>query len=82
MLMGGRGRRGYRRCRKTRDERRDGAEGADDVGGVAGVNDVGRDSGRDDSIVTGTAKDRCFCPCRCTRTVAAVDAVAAVATRR
>jgi len=37
-----------------------GAEGADDVGCVVGVNDVGRDTGRDDSAVTGTGKDRAF----------------------
>jgi len=36
------------------------AEGVDVVGGVAGVNDVGRDSGRDDSAVTGKAKDWFF----------------------
>ena len=39
----------------------DGAEGFGDVGGVAGVNDAGWD----DSVVTGTAKDRVI-PCRCT----------------
>ena len=44
----------------------DGVEGVDDVGGVAGVNDVGRDARRDDSVVTGTAKDRLCFPCRCT----------------
>ena len=41
----------------------DGAEGVDDA---AGVNDVGRDAGRDDSVVTGTGKDRLCFPCRCT----------------
>ena len=34
----------------------DGAEGFGDVGGVAGVNDAGRD----DSVLTGTGKDRVF----------------------
>ena len=52
MLMCDRRRRGCRRCRKARDS---GAGGADGVGGVAGVNYVGRDAGRDDSVVTGTA---------------------------
>ena len=60
----------------------DGAEGVVDVGGVADVNDAGRDAGRDDSVVTGTGKDRVFFPRRCTWTVAAVDAAAAVAARR
>jgi len=55
MLMCDRRRRGCRRCRKARDS---GAGGADGVGGVAGVNYVGRDAGRDDSVVTGTANDR------------------------
>ena len=44
----------------------DGAKGVYNVGGVAGVNDVGRDAGRDDSVVTGTGKDRLCFPCRCT----------------
>jgi len=42
----------------------DGAEGADDVGG-AKAKDFGGGAGEDDSVVTGTAKDRVI-PCRCT----------------
>jgi len=43
-----------------------GAEGANDIDGIAGVVDVGRDAGGDDSVLTGTGKDRVFFPCRCT----------------
>ena len=42
----------------------DGSEVVGDVGGVAGVDDVERDAGRDGSVVTGTAKDRVYFPCR------------------